>query len=194
MNAKTIKIIVWLLILTFGTVACKKLNAPMEDDPYTPVTEGRVFLPILVNKPDMDKVKKVEEGRNGYLLEKLAPNPDKGQNYILYKFEYKEMDIQQVHYLIHPETGVLLKVIMQFPSKNSTLSKCLALIGKQGFDDEHILAKRYSALARERDALFVMRHEKEGSMMQIKFGQFGKQPSALPTISELPSKDYDIIF
>ncbi|GAD07520.1 hypothetical protein HQ45_00515 [Porphyromonas crevioricanis] len=200
MNAKIIKLFGWLLIFTLGTIACKKSDEPNKPDdpividPYTPVTEGRVFMPVLMNKPDMDKVTEVEKSRSGSLVEKLAPNPDEGKNYILYKFEYREMDIRQVHYQIHPKTGVLLKVIMQFPSKKSTLLNCLALISKQGFNDDHILAQRYSALAREKDALFTMHYKKEGGgTMKIMFDQYGKQPSALPTIPKLPSEEYDIV-
>lgn len=56
-----------MLLLTLGVVACKdpkdpvKPNPPVVEDPYTPVTEGGVFLPILMNKPDMDKVIEAEK-------------------------------------------------------------------------------------------------------------------------------------
>lgn len=176
--------------------ACKKPDAPVVpepdlpivEDPYQTITENKVLLPILIREPDMDKVIEAEKKRGGTLLEKLLPDPKKGGGYVLYRFGYEKMDVKELHYRIDPESGVLLKAIVKFPSNQTTLAKCLALSSKHGFNDEHVLAKLCSGLVRDKSTLFVIEQEKKEGEDWLEFIQYGKQPQAFPTIKEIPSE------
>lgn len=191
MKAKVFLPLIWVLLLTLGMAACKKDNAPKPtpvEDPYTPITEGNVFLPVLVHQPDMDKVVETEKSRGGTLVEKLAPDAER--DYTLYRFQYKDMSIREACYRIHPKTGVLLQVSMYFPKKKATLGKCRTLLAKHGFDNSLILAKRHNGLARDKGALFLFMEGEYKGETHLIFRQFGAQLSEMPTIAKLPDEEY----
>lgn len=185
MKIKLFQKLLWLLALSFGLIACKKNEATKPIDPYAPVTEGKVFLPVLVHKPDMEKVKKVEEGRNGH-LEKIKPDAEiHDLSCNLYEFSYTGMDVKNVSYYINKDSGVLVGAYLEI--EHEALSKITDLSKKHGFDDSHFLAKRHSGLARGGDeGVFVFCAD----WSRLSFEQFGKQPSAMPAVSKIPDSDY----
>lgn len=178
--------IVWLLAFSIGLVACKKDDGPETQDPYAPITEGRIFLPVLAPTVDMDKVKKVEEKRNGK-LEKMTPaDPKAKRDYDLYQFIYDDKDIGEVQYHVHMTSKILLKVAVKV--RNEAIPKLQDLAKKNGFDETHFISKMFSKLSRERDALFLLSIRKTGGVTWFVFDQYGKQPKPMPTIKEIDKK------
>ena len=189
MKTKLIQKLLWLLALSLGLMSCKKNETHRPIDPYPPVTEGKVFLPVLLNKPDMDRVKKTEEGRGGK-FEKITEIEISGMACSGFEFSYTDMDVTRVVYVIREEDKVLMQIWLENVDKEDA-SKIEALAKKNGFDDSHILAKRFSGLARESaEGLFYLTSYSD-SEKNVLFIQYGKQPSDMPTFSMLPDRqDY----
>ncbi|SPY34874.1 Uncharacterised protein [Porphyromonas cangingivalis] len=182
---------VLLIILTFGFVACDNDNPIPTDNPYAP--EGMMFLPVLRHKPDMEKINQIEKTRTGRLEKKIPADPDNNQNYTLYEYSYKGMEIKSIQYLIHPTKGTLLEAKVTVRKEDSTLKDYKELLKKKGFNDEHILAKRFSSLAGEiEDGLFALIRSDEDEDV-LTFRQFGKQTEAHPTLASFNEEWDEII-
>lgn len=181
MKTKLYPILIVLSMLIFGLVACNNDNPTPTDNPYAP--EGKMFLPVLSHKPDMEKIELIEKGRTGRLEKKLPADPDNDRDYILYEYSYKGMKVKSIQYLIHPTKGTLLEAIAVIRKDGSTLKDYEELLKKRGFNDSHILAKRYSSLAKEDDTLFaVIRSDEE--VEEFTFRQFGRQTEAQATFAK----------
>lgn len=187
MKIKFFKKIVWLLALVLGLTACKKNNPHGPIDPYAPVTEGKIFLPVLTHKPDMNKVKEIEKGRKGKFVEKKSIDVEE-VNYEEHVFSYTDMDVQTVSYIIETKSGLLYEVRLKIDGEEKS-SKIAELVKKQGFNSGHIFAGVFGRPVREReDAIFYVDYNKAGKTFN--FFQVGKQPSPKPTLSELPDQEY----
>ena len=183
MKTKLYPILIVLSAVILGLTACTDDNQPSSDTPYAP--EGKMFLPVLTHKPDMDKIEQIEKIRTGRLEKKLPADPANGQDHILYEFSYKGMKVKSIQYLIHPTKGILLEARAVVRKEGSTLEDFVKLLKKQGFEDKHILAKRFSGLAGEKeDGLFALIRPEDEEDTFI-FRQFGKQSGDQVTLSSL---------
>ena len=188
MKTKLIQKLLWLLALSLGLMSCKKNETPKPIDPYVPVTDGKVFLPVLLNKPDMEKVKKVEEGRGGTLKKVMNDVKEYGFSCQIYEFSYTGMDVENASYILRQRDGLLLGVNFENIEENK-VAEIKALAKKKGFNDSHILAKRFSDLARDSaEGLFRLMYYADKK--ELVFWQYGKQPSDMPTLSQLPTNDF----
>ena len=188
MKTKLFKKLLWLLALSLGLMSCKKNETPKPIDSYVPVTEGKVFLPVLTNKPNMDKVEKTEAGRNGK-REKVTNNV-KMYGFLcqIYEFSYTGMDVENASYILRQRDGLLLGVKFE-NIEEEKVAEIKALAKKNGFNDSHILAKRFSDLARDSaEGLFRLMYYTDKK--DLVFWQYGKQPSAMPTLSQFPTNDF----
>lgn len=181
MKTKAIQKVLWLTALAAGLLACKKNNAHKAIDSYPIITEGRVFLPILTHKPEMEKIKKAEKSRKGDFenVSEVASNE-------IYEFSYTDMDVKKSFYIINKTSGILVGVYLVFEKNDIVSNKIENLAKKNGFGDESLLSKALGgALLREKEELFVILKETLGLDTKFIFNQFSKQPGPMPTIENL---------
>lgn len=197
MKTKLPQIPIWLLILTLGAVAClPKNDVEKPDDPYSGITEGRVLIPVLAHKVDMQKVQKLEESRGGTLAKMEPADPNKEKIYDLYLFKYTDKDVTETEYRVRATDKVLLKASIkpEGASLSDAVVSVKALLEKNGFDKNHFLNEMYpNTLSKDGDGLFIVeQEEKKPAAVLFKFEQYGKQHKAVPEpLKELPEKFID---
>lgn len=192
MKTKFVQPLIWALALALALPACKKGNGN-EPDPYTPPAEGMVFLPVLVHKVDMERVKEIEKARGGQLHE--VKHSDEG-NYDSYTFKYNfiETDIQEIVYDVRTADKILLRAKVKVPIA-SAATDMKKLLKKTGFNNDHFLIKAtYCNLVREdEEALFNCQIDDFGPGESYLFRQYDKQRKAMPTIKDLNGYWYDLL-
>lgn len=189
MKNKVIQKVLWLAALASSLAACKKNDTPKSIDLYSPITEGRVFLPVLAHKPDMEKVKKTEKSRKGEFKDVST----EGSN-DLYEFSYTDMDIKKSLYAINKTSGVLMGVLLVFDKNDEIVDKLKNLAKKNGFGNESLLSKACGgALLREKEELFIVRIGTQGDETLFAFVHFGKQPGPMPAMQDLGKAWEDMI-
>lgn len=183
MKTKFFQTLIWVFALAVSMTSCGNDDEPAIIDPYAPITEGGVFLPVLVSKPDMEKVKEVEASRKGVFTSKKTVKDDYEEvEEDQYTFKYTDMDFSEVIYCVNTKKGLLTKVIMNHKENESTVDKLKNLAKRNGFSDNHQLSELNNGLVKEKENLFEFSVRNYFDDDRIIFSQYGKQPKAMPTI------------
>lgn len=174
-----------LLILSVAVIlsSCGSNDEPVFVGPYIPITEGKVFLPVLVEKPDMEKIKQVEATRKGVFVSKetLKDNYERHEEH-QYTFTYTDMDFSEVIYCVSVKDGRLLRVIMNHKDNSDVKNRLDELAKKNGFNNDNYLALLKTSLTIDKYGLFSFRVEEHKDINKIMFRQYGKQTKDMPTL------------
>lgn len=194
MKTKFIQPLIWALAFALALPACDKDNGTEPNDPYTPPAEGKVFMPVLVHKVDMEKVKETEKARGGHLDKMVPADLSKDRDYDTYTFKYEGKEVEEIKYEVQTQDKTLLMAKVKV-SSNSGVEKMNNLLKKKGFNDDHILAKMLeSDLTREsEDDLFVCKTQSDAPGKWFNFEQYEKQRKTMPTIKNLNEGWYDFM-
>lgn len=192
MKTKFIQPLIWALALLLALPACKKDKGNTPDDPYSPPTEGLVFMPVLVHKVDMEKVKETEKARGGRL--KKVTHSKKGK-YDAYVFSYEGKYITEITYEVNTSDKMLLKVMVKVPI-TAGVTGMEKLLKKVNFNTDHILTKMIDAeFARETEEhLFTCETENVDVGKWFNFEQYETQKKPMQTIEHLNESWFDFLY